>query len=158
MAIVIAFATLLVILTFNMAIAHGDDYVFNLERVFIDYRYFGSGGVDPLTTQNGLPGRELGSGLDLNFQTSIFQYLYWDNTVHSTTDRYIDSGKEGQFRTVGWKFRLGVRLHDNLDIGYYHHSEHVLDYARKDPFPRRDGLELRFYLYNRKPRMDTIVP
>lgn len=157
-AIGYTFVIVIILLAFDTIISSADDYVFKVDKVYLDYKHYWNGGVDPLTTQNGLPNRGLGKGLDLGFETSVLQFLFWNNKIHSTTDRYLDSNKEGQFRTVGWEFRFGVRLHDNLDISYYHHSEHVLDHTRNEPFPRGDALELRFYLYNSKPRMDTIIP
>lgn len=156
-SLICAFACSVILLLFD-TIVNADEYVFDVQEMYVNYHFYAPGGVDPLTTQNGLPNRTMGQGAEFNVKTRVFQHLYWDNRIHTTTDKYIDSGENGQFRTVGLETRFGVRLHDNLDIGYYHHSEHVLDYERTSPFPRRDAFEVRFYLYNAKPRQDVIIP
>lgn len=124
---------------------------FELRQVDISLERFFSGGVDPLVTQNGLPNRTMGERLALNVNTTFFKYFYWDNYVHGTTDRYLDSGSAGQFRSVGLQMRLGINLFDNVQIGYKHHSQHTLDTTYiNGPWPREDSIELKFILLSNK--------
>lgn len=119
--------------------------IIDLKELSISYKSFDKHGSDPLITQN-IPNRGLGEGLDLTLNTTVLKYLYWDNLIHTTTDVVLPAGK-GQFRLIGWQIRLGAQLSDNLQIGYYHHSQHLLDTIYPDHFPLQDALEIKFTLH-----------
>lgn len=131
---------------------HAD--VIELQEVNIDTIRFFDGGVDPLVTQNGLPNRNVDYHFELALDTNILEYIYWDNKIHSDTDRIITWNGDtvgGQFRTIGLEFHLGLNISDNLKFGYYHHSVHLLDtHSAQGDFPREDGLEMKFILYKSK--------
>jgi len=122
-----------------------------LQSVTLNYINYFKDGVDPLLSQNGLPNKSPGQHLSLGINTNLFSYIYWDSLVHSGTDRNLNedgSTTPGQFRVVGLIMRLGISLTDQIQIGLFHHSQHLLDttYAH-GPWPRVDGLELRINLY-----------
>ena len=147
---VITFVTLFILLVFSN-IVNAD--AIELKELSIEYKDFFPGGTDPLITQNGLPDRTLGKELNLNIYTDIYEYCYWNNTVHSMTDEIIGSGGRGQFRMVGWEFSVGCRLIQELDFGYYHFSRHNLDHlSTLGHFPVQDSLGIKIYLYQPKYR------
>ena len=128
-----------------------------LDKLSVEYRDYFDGGSDPLITNNGIPNRTLGKGLDFNLDTNIFSVLYWNNKVHSMTDEIVNSGGKGQFRAIGWKFDLGVRATPYLNIYYRHHSQHLLDASLPYHFPVNDsvGIELIIFSKNKK---ESILP
>lgn len=130
-----------------------------LQKVDLDYKSYYPGGVDPLITENpSLPGRTLGKALNLEVNTNIFDYFYWNSTIHSMTDEVFNadgSSNPGQFRMVGLEMAVGIDLRTvygelPVSIGYYHYSRHVLDTDNGlGPFPREDALEIRIHIYDR---------
>ncbi len=126
-----------------------------LQEVSVVWQRYFPGGVDPLVTENSnLPNRTLGNNLQLNVNTNILKYLYWNSRIHASTDQVLNidgSTSGGQFRTVGLEFGLGVNLTKNIQFGYHHHSQHILDSSYGNgPFPREDSLELKIWLYKAK--------
>lgn len=80
--------------------------------------------------------------INVILNTTLFKYAYFNNTIESLTTN-------SQYRGIGLQLALGVRLSQYLDIGYYHHSQHVMDREMQSipTFPTEDTLELKFYLY-----------
>ena len=85
------------------------------------------------------------------FNLSIIEYLYWNNEVHG-------EGTEAAFKSVGWHWELGIRVHPALFLYHEHHSRHLLDEDRSEElrtdeypalkrFPVEDsfGVRLNFY-------------
>lgn len=130
---------------------------FELQEVYVTYRSFLPGGTEPMITQNpALPDRALGNELDLTVNINLFKYLYWNNTVHSLTDRQAGAPTDpGQFRMVGLEMGLGIdlmRLWEVLpvSVGYAHYSRHVLD----APYglghsPVEDSIEIKLHIYTK---------
>lgn len=118
-----------------------------LKEVSADYKSFFPGGSDPLITDNGQPNRGLDKEISLGINTDIANFLYFDNVVHGRTDN-IKGTNSGQFRTVGWNFKFGIRVSRTIEFGYWHHSQHLLDTEYKyGHFPVEDGIQLKIYLY-----------
>lgn len=119
-----------------------------LQEVSLHYKRFWDGGRDPLVTQNGLDGRAMDKELNLDINVDILRYFYWNNTVHSMTDRTIDGGN-GQFRVIGWNYKLGARIFPSFHIQYEHFSQHLLDttYAHGG-FPVQDSVGFVLYIYS----------
>lgn len=148
--LVLTFVILFVLGAANK-VCFGND-VFQLDDLSIHYTTFFQGSQDPLLMQSNLPDRQLDKQLDLHLDTSIFQNVYWKNTIHSFTDNTIGTNS-GQFRAVGLNLKIGVKLFDWLDVGYTHFSEHLLDATYQyGSFPRQDGAEVIIYLINNKRR------
>lgn len=153
----LAWATLFATLIYLGGPAEAADWL-ELQDVSITYRSYFPGAVEPLVTQNSMaPGKNLGKELNVDINSDIFDYLYWNNTVHSYADENSEGGG-GQFRVVGWEFGLGVDFRKiwrqwPVSFGYYHWSTHILDASwGLGHFPVRDSLELRIYLYDRQYR------
>jgi hypothetical protein len=119
-------------------------------RSYMDYsRYH-------IITDNGLPNKVLEKEFQISIKTTLFEYMYWDNLILSHTDRDRISGY-GQFRTVGYQSRLGLRLSRYVDLGIHHFSQHVLDYTGNQAFPMMDALEIKIYLY-RRTAQEALLP
>lgn len=121
-------------------------YPLVLRDVSLEYKSFFDGGSYPLITDNGL-NRVQDKEMQLNLNFDLLSYLYWDNVVHASTDRDPATGSS-QFRLVGWQFGLGVRLTEWLKVGYYHHSQHLLDATLPWRFPVQDALHLQIKVYS----------
>ena len=128
------------------SIVHAD--AFELKEVSLNYRDFLPGTYYPLITNNGIPNRALDKELLLNLNSDLWKYGYWNNTVHTMTDKDATTGATGQFRLVGWEFRVGAKVFDCLDVGYYHHSQHLMDASLPYHFPTEDAVEIKIYLYS----------
>lgn len=85
-----------------------------LKRVSVEYASIKRGSRDPFVPTG------FENKLDLHLDWWLIKPVYWDNTVHSTTDGT-------QFRTVSWEFEIGVSLVSWLDLYWQHHSRHLLD-------------------------------
>lgn len=153
---------LIVILLLSEVHCYADDWhVLDLDEVSVGVMHYLPGGSDPLITQNNNElNKALGEELEVNINTTLFHYLYWNSRVHSTTDTnisYNGSTNGGQFRLVGLEFRVGLNLTEYVQFGYYHHSQHLLDtnYSQGN-FPLKDALELRFYIYKSKNKQEPL--
>ena len=123
----------------------------SIEELSVQYKHFLSGGSHPLITENGLSGKTLDKELNLTLNTNIFKYVYFNNFVHSMTDKNVD-GSQGQFRLIGWQYAIGAHLSSALDVGYYHFSQHLLDTTYSHGhFPVENAIELKLYLIRPKP-------
>lgn len=128
-----------------------------LRKVALDFEQFLPGGRDPLITDNGLPDRTLGQGLDLMVNIDVLKYGYWENTIHSETDAVMNpdgSTSTGQFRMVGWEYALGVdfrRIFSWLPvrIGARHYSRHCLDCTYPFPYPVQNSIGGQLIIYER---------
>ena len=126
-----------------------DQKVLELEEASITLNQFLPGGSYPLITENGLSNRALDKELNLNLNMSVFKYGFWDNRIHSMTDSGTN-GDRGQFRLIGWNFKLGVHLGKRFDIYYEHFSQHLLDAQFKwGRFPVQDSIGIKLILYRR---------
>lgn len=137
------------LLTLLMSLsAQADDFRFvELQKVDIQYRHYFPGGRHYLITDNGLPDRHLDKGVSIEANTNILRYFYWNNLVHSLTDKTSEG--RGQFRAVGWLFTLGVRALPFLSVEYFHHSQHILDTSQERGFPVEDAVNFNIHLYDK---------
>lgn len=89
-------------------------------------------------------------GLNLNIETDILKFMYSSTTIESLTS-------QSQFRGVGMISRFGFHLTDSIDLGFYHHSQHVLDREIQTlpKFPTEDAIQLKFFLYKPKEVKET---
>lgn len=118
-----------------------------LQEIKLNYKSFFPGGSDPLITQNGL-NHNMDKELNLHLNMDFFDHFYWNNMIHSMTDK--DEAGSGQFRLVGWNFNLGLHLTDYVDFGYHHFSQHLLDYAGPNHYPVQDAWEINVYIFRKK--------
>lgn len=123
------------------------DTIFDLDEVSIKYRRFHPSARHPLFYASTPK-----EGLDLRVNTTILNYVYWNNTVHSYTN-------SAQYYLVGWELQFGVRLTQWADFFYEHHSQHLLDHTYPhSKFPVEDSWGFTLYLYGGKKRGESIIP
>lgn len=146
---------LLLIFLLSSPIQASEFRLIDLDEVLIDYVNFFPKSYNPLINNNGLSNRELGKEFDLTISTTLIQYGYMRGLIHSLSDSFIDTHKDGQFREVGLNLELGIRIAPFLDIYYWHYSQHVLDIQTPWHFPVEDGIGIHLYLYS-KDRKESI--
>jgi len=78
--------------------------------------------------------------MQFTFDMDIWRWFYWDNTVKAEID-------DGGYRTVGWAFFVGVRLHRHVDFFGYHQSRHLLDMPQNAPWINQNGVGIRLNIY-----------
>jgi hypothetical protein len=116
-----------------------------LDELSITYKRFAPYSRNQLITGNGLPSRLMSDGTTINANIRFLDYIYWDNSVTGLTDRAEQGG--GQYRSIGWQFRLGFQLVKFLQIGYYHHSQHVVDHQSTFRYPLEDAFEAKLIIF-----------
>lgn len=77
--------------------------------------------------------------LALNFNVAPLKFFEWRNTVHATTT-------SGQYRLVGWQMGLILQPTQWIEVGYLHHSQHLLDRVGDGHFPVEDQVVLKLVL------------
>lgn len=135
-----------VILAFILMLAsrsEADFHAIELQELSIDYKNYSalnSNAYDPLIYPE-----KIKEGIDIGINTDILKYGYFNSKVEALTT-------DAQYRDIGLELRAGVRLLPILDVGYYHHSSHVLDEPQPvfGIFPHEDAIELKLYLYHKE--------
>lgn len=87
-----------------------------------------------------------GDSINVEVNTNLFfDSMYLNSTIESMTT-------SGQYRGVGLQERLGFYVGDMFELGWYHHSQHVLDRQIESipTFPSEDAIEFKINLYKRK--------
>lgn len=113
-------------------------------ETYVNARSFFSGGREPELPPESRANKEL----NLVTNTDLLTYGYWDNKIWSITD-------QGQFRAIGYNYKLGVRLFTELYVEYEHFSKHWLDHEpMMGGFPVQDSIGLNLFLYKR----DKVLP
>lgn len=95
---------------------------------------------------------QMNDALELNLNTNILHYFYWDNYVHAETDY-------SQFRHIGYNFRFGVRVFDWLELYWHHHSQHAMDDTYPAPmrFPAEDAYAFKIKVWEQRPRGKALL-
>jgi len=76
----------------------------------------------------------------LLMDVNLYKPLHWNNRVHGVST-------DGQFRLIGWQFYLHFKILTHFEIGWEHHSQHILE--NRHPilrFPHEDSFLLRIKL------------
>lgn len=141
------FNSLIIILILsNTCLAN--DFI-QLQEVKIGFMNFFPGGRDAMINNNGLTDKEPAQQLDLNINTNIYKWGYFNSLVHSLTDRDTITGAS-QFRLVGLNLELGVRINKYIDVFYWHYSSHLLDTKYYwGGYPLLDSVGVHIYLYRK---------
>lgn len=91
-------------------------------------------------------------GLSVNVDSTVAKYLFWNSTVHGTSNN-------SQYRLIGLYMQVGARVSRYVDLSVWHHSQHLLDggdeYGRH--FPVENAVELKVYFYRRE-RREALIP
>lgn len=118
---------------------------FKLDELSINYKRFIGETRHPLFLNS-----KQKEEVDLNFNTTILNYMFWDNTIHSMTD-------DSQYKIVGWNLKIGVRLFDNLDFQAEHFSKHLLDETYSVMrFPVENSIGFKWTLYKDNKKKESI--
>ena len=122
------------------ASASADDFhLIDVDKVYVDYMHY-TYAAEPFMYNAGYtPTNRLDVHLDLKLFDGIG---FIDNMIHSETD-------QSQYRVVGWNYRMGAHVGNNLDIYFEHYSQHLLDSPTVGP-NSFDALGVRVYLYKAK--------
>lgn len=89
--------------------------------------------------------------LNLGLNTDILKYGYFDSLVESMTTG-------AQYRAIGLQLNLGVRILPEISVGYWHHSQHLLDRGGTDerPYPVEDAVVIRWTIFHARPGRPAI--
>ena len=140
------FQIVIVILTIlsNVTLANFDsifpDPIIQVSELSITGKRYLPGARWPLITEPG-SSRQLSYGLDLALHTNLLSYFYWNNTIVSMTDQF-------QFRSVAYKFEIGVRIMPCLSLEYGHNSQHILDGIYPSGYPIYDYIGIKLNIVN----------
>lgn len=131
------------------AIASADWHVIDLNELGIDYKNYAI--VNDKARNLLIYPEHPKEGIDVNLKLNLLVYGYWDNTIESLTT-------SSQYRSIGLNTRLGVRASEHLELGYWHHSQHVLDRdaGYYDKFPSEDAVEVRIFIFRSREKRDSI--
>lgn len=142
----------------QLAFADDDFHLLDLNEIKLTYIDYFPGGRDPIISNNGLPNREPGKLLDASITTDVLKYGYWRSLVHSETDSYVDTKKDGQFRLVGLNMEIGVHVTPAIDVFYWHYSKHLLDTTSDNigGFPVEDGVGINITIFSKNKREGII--
>ncbi len=114
-----------------------------LQEVSVDYRNFhvlGDNQRDLLVYPEP-PKEKLFLNLNMDL---LWGHMYANSQIQATT---VDS----QYRGIGLEQRLGFYLGKSAEVGYIHHSQHVMDRAMGSipVFPVTDAVQVMLYLYRK---------
>lgn len=140
--ICVVFATVTLLRSDSQA----DYHIVDLKELSIDYKNYQM--VNPNSHNMLIWPNVPKEGINVGIKLDVLNYLYWDSVIESLTD-------SAQYASIGLDTRLGVRLSDHLDVGVYHHSQHVLDSSyvyMNGHFPEEDAVEVKIYLYKQNNR------
>jgi hypothetical protein len=134
LALLIAFASI----RFGSA---NDYHILDVSTAYVDYKHYAvlnDHAIDPMLFPE-FPKEGLTLGVDMGL---IHNYGYWNIAVEALTT-------DSQYRNVGLEMWLGFHLTHYLDLGYYHHSAHLLDTPQPflPMFQHEDALNVKIYLY-----------
>jgi hypothetical protein len=91
-------------------------------------------------------------GIDVGFKSDVLGFGYFDNEIMSLTS-------DSQYEAIGLDLRLGIRVSDYVQVGYWHRSEHLLDHHSDylPRYPSQDALEVRIYLFRSKSPRESLL-
>ena len=118
-----------------------------VNEVSVEYKSFVGANRDPLF-YNSTPNNEL----NLNVNLTLNSYLFMDNQVHSMTN-------ESQYYLVGWHYKLGAHITDDLDLYYEHFSQHILDNSYPYmSFPLENAIVIKYNLLKSDKERKSFFP
>jgi hypothetical protein len=133
---------------FDSTCSKADDFI-QLDELSIDYRDYAL--VNDKARNLLIYPESPKEGINLNINTTFVSYVYWNSTIESLTT-------SSQYRGIGLQSSLGIRLNNYIDVGMWHHSQHVLDRVSGDMpnFAEEDAIQLKVYLYRKDKGKDSI--
>lgn len=89
--------------------------------------------------------------IDVLINLDVLHFGYMDSQIQSLTT-------SGQYRSIGLDTRLGIRVTEHLQFGYWHRSQHLMDrhHSFMPKFPSEDSIEIRLYLFRSKEKRNGV--
>lgn len=146
-SVIISFMIAVVLFAFSIlaSVARADFKVFNLNELSIDYKNYKM--VNPNSRNMLIYPEHPKEAINVNVNIDLLKYCYWDSIIESLTT-------EAQYKSIGLQTRTGCRIFNSIELGVYHHSQHILDgkstYMWR--FPEEDAVQLKIYLYKQEKR------
>jgi hypothetical protein len=85
--------------------------------------------------------------VNLGVEMDLFRVFYWNSEIQSLTT-------SSKYESVGLDTRLGLRLFESLEVGWFHKSQHVLDrkHSYMPKYPSEDAIQIKIFIYSDKNR------
>jgi len=154
-SIVLTFACLLTLFLFSKLADASEVFrliddikLVEIKDLYIEFKQFTPDSRNPMITNNGIPNRIMDKEINLHLDMDILRYLYFENMIHSMTDAPIDGGC-GQFKVIGWNFRVGIHIWKYIDLQFEHYSQHSLDNVLPFNFPMENSIGVKIYIYRK---------
>lgn len=138
--LILGVCCVIILFVFSTLICYADYHIIDLKELSIDYKNYA---MVNKNARNSLiypePPKE---AINVNINMDFATYFYWNNVIESLTT-------DGQYRSIGLQTQIGVRLSEHLELGYYHHSQHLIDrqHSYMDKYPVEDAVQIKLYLY-----------
>lgn len=116
------------------------DPLIQVKDLYITGKAFQNGSQWPLISDL-TPTHQLRYGIDLTLNTTFLGIFYWNSLITSIVD-------ETQFRSLAYKFEVGVRILPALYVEYGHNSWHVFDTTYPPGYQVYDYIGVRLNLIN----------
>jgi hypothetical protein len=126
----------------NMQANASEFHVVELNQLALDYKNYGM--LNDKARNMLIYPEHPKESINIILNMDILKCGYWNSTIESMTTG-------SQYRAIGLETRLGFRPLQSLELGIYHHSQHVIDrpHAYMDKFASEDAVELKLYLFNK---------
>lgn len=112
------YSTIILLISMFLSQAANAQYrLLDIDRINMEFARFGCN-RDPIIPE--LDCGDWRGRTSINADLRILSNIYWKNNIHG-------EGTTAAYKTMGWKFELGINISRYLDLFYLHHSRHVLD-------------------------------
>lgn len=130
------------------SVALADFKLVELNQVALDYRNYGM--LNDKARNLLIYPEHPKEAINVIVNIDLLKFAYWNSTIESLTT-------PSQYKSIGLDTRLGLRVSNFLELGIWHHSQHVLDGTQSymSKFPSEDAVQVKLFLY-RKEKQDSI--
>ena len=140
----------LIVLLAGRVEAATDYHLIDIRELALDYKNYKM--INPNARNALIYPESPKEGVNVELKLDVMNRLfYWDSAIESLTT-------DSQYRSVGLKLWMGLHLSDHMDVGYYHHSAHILDatQSRMNGFPVEDAVQIKLYLFRTKEPRNSV--
>lgn len=118
--------------------------VIKLHDLYVDYKNFAM--INPNARDLLIYPDKPKESINLGIETNLFDGWGYSNLL---VESLVD---QTQYRGVGAQYSIGVRLSPYLEIGLYHHSQHVLDRGNETlpRFSTEDAVQVKLHIYKER--------
>lgn len=123
----------------------GEFQVMKLDEASIYYKKYHPSARHPLFYDSSPK-----ESLNLGTNVDLLQVIGWDSVVQSMTN-------DSQYYMVGLQMQLYLRITQQLEVGYYHQSQHLLDHTYPyQRYPVEDAVTVRLTLFRAHPGRSSL--